>query len=197
MPITFDTTGLEQRDTSVWVNPATGGVVTLDYFDLAPDLPAALEDVDLLRHRLAGFTAKAGCLIEADVVQLDGVPALYQLLKVPFPNRPAGQVFLASCTVPRAGCSAVLKLQSPELGMTGMREALLMARLGHENWVVPHPYAPELRGVLPYHLGDAAEHDPQFPDHPLTRARAWARHVALTGRVDPRFAALPPFRPQG
>lgn len=26
--------------------------------------------------------------------------------------------------------------------------------------------------------------------------RAWAHHVVRTGRLDPQFAALPPFRPQ-
>ncbi|ROP38168.1 hypothetical protein [Saccharothrix texasensis] len=70
-----------------------------------------------------------------------------------------------------------------------------MAQLGFDGWVMPHPYAPEVEGRLPFHKGDDPRYDPQFADHPLTRVRAWAHHVIRTARVDPRFAALAPFQP--
>ncbi|MEU7531487.1 hypothetical protein AB0A74_37545 [Saccharothrix sp. NPDC042600] len=195
MPIAFDTTGFRQHDQSTWFHPATGDQVSLTYFDLVPDLPAPLEDPARLRHDLAVTTGEVGCLIEAHVVPLGGVPALFQVVKVPLPNQPTGQVFIASLTVPRATCSAVLKLQAAERGMTGAREAVLMARLGFDRWVQPHPYAPQSQGRLPYHAGDDPRWDTEFPDHPLTRVRAWAHHIIRTAQVDPRFAALPPFHP--
>ncbi|PSL56957.1 hypothetical protein B0I31_103717 [Saccharothrix carnea] len=195
MPIAFDTTGLQQRDQATWVNPANGDQVSLTYFDLVPDLPASLDDLPKLRHDLAVTTGQVGCLIEAHHVRLGDVPALFQVVKVPLPNQPSGQAFIGSFTVPKAGSSAVLKLQAVERGMTGMREAVLVAQLGFEDWVMPHPYAPEVEGRLPFHRGDDPRYDAQFADHPLSRVRAWAHHTIRTARVDPRFAALPPFTP--
>ncbi|MEU4446456.1 hypothetical protein AB0K14_34405 [Actinosynnema sp. NPDC050801] len=195
MPIAFDTTGFRQHDRTTWVNPANGDQVSLTYFDLVPDLPASLDDMPKLRHDLAVTTGDVGCLIEAHHVRLGDVPALFQVVKVPLPDQPSGQVFIGSFTVPKADSSAVLKLQAAEQGRTGMREAVLAAQLGFDGWVMPHPYAPEVEGRLPFHKGDDPRYDPEFPDHPLSRVRAWAHHVLRTARVDPRFAALPPFSP--
>ncbi|WP_192909644.1 hypothetical protein [Gandjariella thermophila] len=68
-----------------------------------------------------------------------------------------------------------------------------MAEIGWQNWIRPHPYAPEI-SRLPYHAGDDPSWDARFAGHPLSRARAWAHHVVRTASVDPRFAALPPFQ---
>lgn len=197
MPIAFDTTGLQQQDPTTWLNPATGDVVGLQYFDLVPDLPAPLEDLPRLRHELAVLHGEAGCLIEAHTLLLGGLPALLRILKLPIPNQQNGQVFVASFTVPRAGSSAVLQIQAVERGTTGIREAVLADRVGFENWLMPHPYAPQSRGRLPFHAGDDPRYDPEFADHPLSRVRAWTHHVIRTVTVDPRFAALPPFQAPG
>jgi hypothetical protein len=195
VPIAFDTTGLHQHDPTAWIHPASSDQITSHYLDVVPNLPAALDDLPAMRHQLALECADVGCLVEAHIVSLGGVPALFQIVKVPLPNAPAGQVFIATFTVPRANSSAMLKYQAMEQGMTGVREAMLVTEVGFDNWVQPHPYAPELQGRLPFHVGDDARWDARFPDHPLSRCRAWAHHVARTGRVDPRFAALPEFRP--
>lgn len=194
MPIAFDTTQFRQLDQKTWQHQ-NGDHAVLTYYDLVPDLPATLDDLPKLRHDLAMLHAEDGCLIEAHVVQLAGVPALLRILKMPLPNRPAGQGFVCSFTIPKANCSAVLEYVAMEGPMTGMREAVLMAEIGHQNFFSPHPYAPQLRGRLPFHAGDDPRHDARFPDHPLTRARQWAHHVVRTARIDPGFAALPPFQP--
>ncbi|GAA3658723.1 hypothetical protein GCM10022267_51070 [Lentzea roselyniae] len=196
MPISFDTTGFQQQDQSNWSNPANGDRLNLTYYDLVPDLPAGLDDLPKLRHDLAVLHGQDGCLIEAHVVQLAGTPALLRIIKVPLPNRPAGQAFLCSFTVPKATCSAVLQLIAVKGPVTGMREAVLAPEVGFERWVMPHPYAPQLQGRLPFHAGDDPRFDSRFPEHPLSRARAWAHHVVRTGRLDPQFAALPPFQPK-
>ncbi len=135
------------------------------------DLPAALDDGPALRHGLTRFTAEAGGgLIEASVKRLGGMPALRQILKLPLPGQPSGQAFIGSSTVPRATCSTVVKIQAAERGMTGMREAVVMARLGPEQYFRPHPYAPEVRGGLLFHAADHDRWDADFPDHPLTRS---------------------------
>lgn len=195
MPISFDTTGFRQLDQNTWQHPS-GDQAGLTYYNVAPDLPAGLDDLPALRHDLARIHGETGCLIEAHVVQLGGVPALLRIIKMPLPNQPNGQAFVCSFTVPKATCSAVLQLVAVERGMTGGREAVLAAEIGFGNWSRPHPYAPELQGVLPFHAGDDPRYDSRFPDHPLSRVRAWAHHVVQTARVDPQFAALPSFQVQ-
>ncbi|MGW4214049.1 hypothetical protein ACWEIJ_39110 [Lentzea sp. NPDC004789] len=195
MPISFDTTGFRQVNRNVWQHPS-GDQAELTYYNMVPDLPAGLDDLPKLRHDLARIDGEVGCLIEAHVVGLAGVPALLRIVKMPLPNQQGGQLFHCSFTVPKATCSAVLQLGAIERGTTGIREGVLAAEIGFQNWVRPHPYAPELQGVLPFHAGDDPRYDARFPDHPLSRVRAWAHHVVRTARLDPQFAALPPFQVQ-
>lgn len=195
MPLYFDATGLQRQDQTTWTSPATGDHVILDYFDLVPDLPASLDDLPKLRHDLTVMAGESGCLIEAHVVNFGGQPALLRVQKLPLPNQPSGQGFIASITVPKATCSAVLQIVCRELGTTGMREAMLAAELGPQTFILDHPYAPGFTGRLPFHAGDDPQWDPKFPDHPLSRARAWLHHALRTAQVDPGFAALPGFQP--
>ncbi|WP_308292453.1 hypothetical protein [Streptantibioticus ferralitis] len=86
-----------------------------------------------------------------------------------------------------------MKVQSVELGTTGMREAAVGLELGPEQLFLPHPFAPELRGPLPFNRADDPCYDARFPQHPLSRARRLLGRLATTVRTDPAFAALPPF----
>ncbi|MDN0196109.1 hypothetical protein [Streptomyces sp. S.PNR 29] len=193
-PITgLDLTGFTAREPGVWTDER-GLVLSVHFFPLVPDLPASLEDPDRLRSGLArGAAGAGGGLIEAVLGAVDGVPAVRQLIKVPRPNG-HGQVFLGSWTVPRAGCSTVLKVQAAEGATTGMREAMVMAQVGPAGYFRQHPYAPGLSGGLPYHVGDHEQWDPQFPDHPLTLVREALERITPTVTLDDRFKVLPPFR---
>lgn len=191
VPLRFDTTGLEQVDQDTWWDPRTGDGVVLTPIGLPPDLPPFLNDIPRLRWQLAVDEAAYGTLVEADVVHLDGVPAVYQLKKLRLPNRPAGVGYIASFVVPRATRSIVLKIQAAEGERTGFREAMVGGEIGPVNLIRPHPYAPDLQ----WSESDDARWDPRFPDHPLTRVRAWARRIAPTIRLDPRIGALAPFPP--
>lgn len=185
---------MERHDERTWFDPRTGDQVSLTYIGLVPDIPAPLDDLPHLRRKLAAETAETGSIIEAHVVSLDGVQALYQLIKLPIPGLDTGLAFIAAFTVPRAECSVVLRIQCAEEHMTGLRESTVAAQVGFENCFPPHPYAPDVHGQLPYSLADEAAWDQQFPEHPVTRARSWAHHTLATAKVDPRFAALPPFQ---
>ncbi|MFD0855772.1 hypothetical protein ACFQ07_26255 [Actinomadura adrarensis] len=197
MVITFDTTGLQQVDATTWANPANGDRVGLVVNNRPLAEPVWLENWAGLRRNLAAEYAEMGCLIEAEAVMVGGVRAVCQVAKVPIPNAPSGQIFMANIFLAKADRHAMLVCSAAESGMTGMREAVLMAKLGvgMEGWLLPHPYDPELKTRLPYHRGDAWEWDAQFPDHPLTRVRAWVGLVLATATVDPAFAALPDFVP--
>jgi hypothetical protein len=195
VPLAFDTTGLQRHDERTWFDPRTGDQVSLTYFDLEPDLPASLEELPLLRQRLAHVLAEAGTLVEAHVVTIDSVPALYQVVKLPIPGRQTGLMFVAALTVPKATGSVVLQVLCQEGNTSGIRESMVSAQIGFENCFPPHPYAPGLQGVLPWNVADDQRWDAQFPEHPLSRARVWAHRTIRTARVDPNFARLPPFRP--
>ncbi|MFD8074873.1 hypothetical protein ACFV3E_19780 [Streptomyces sp. NPDC059718] len=185
--------GYRQIEADAWTNDH-GDLVSLHWFDVPPDIPAPLEDLPRLRHALAHYTHGAGGgLIEADVLHLGTVPTLRQVIKVPLPDRPAGQAFLGSYTLPRASCSAVVKVQALEEGTTGVREAQVLIELGPERYFMPHPYASDLRQGLPFHWGDAPHYDAHFPDHPLTRVRDALAQLAVSLQVAPEYAALPPF----
>lgn len=195
MTITPDTTGF-QPDGDSWTD-AYGDRMSVHSFELVPNLPASLDDLPRLRHGLAVETAEVGGLVEAFVVTLDGAPALLQVVKLPYPDRP-GQVFIATITVPKATASVVLKLIAAEGPMTGAREAAVLSDVIGETgspdaFYAPHPYAPQSQPRLPWHRADDPRLDERFPDHPLSRARRWLRHVLATARLDPAFAALPPF----
>jgi hypothetical protein len=197
MTIIPDTSGFQAAGDDMWVDAATGDRMSAHFFDLVPNLPAGLDDLPRLRYELAAQTADVGGLVEAFVVTLDGAPAVLQIVKLPLEDRP-GQVFVASVTVPKAASSAVLRLVAVEGQMTGGREAMVLADVvnetgGPDAFYAPHPYAPQTRPKLPWHRADDPRYDEKSPNHPLSRARRWLRHVLATARLSPEFAALPPF----
>lgn len=185
MPIAFDTTGFQQQDQHTWINQGNGDRISLSRHDGAPDLPAGLDDLPRLRHELAVRHGEVGCLIEAQVVQLGGHPALLQIVKLPMAG--PGQTFSCTVIMQGAGSYAVLSLVAEERGTTGMREGVLAAEVGYERWVLPHPYAPQLQSRLPFHAGDDPRFDGRFPQHPLSRVRAWVHRLVRSAQVDPAF----------
>jgi hypothetical protein len=190
----MDVTGYTQRgEEAVWVD-RRGVILSIHYFDVVPDLPARLGQVEALRRGLAPwYAAQGGGLIEATVAEVDGQSAVRQLLKVRLPGREAGLAFLGSYTVPKAECSAVVKVQAAEGATTGVREAFVLDRVGVDGFYQPHPYAPDLAEGLPYHVADAPEWDRTFPEHPLTWVRAEVDRIVQTVRFHPDFRSLPPF----
>ncbi|MEU4711284.1 hypothetical protein AB0G00_33170 [Nocardia salmonicida] len=193
MPISFDIPGMQQLDDTTWGNPATRDVVALNYVNGVPDLPARLDDLKRLRRRLAEHHARTGCLIEAFVVWVDELPALLRVEKTQLGGPRGELVFAASIVVPKDRCSAVFQIICPETGVPGARETLIGRQVRRDEMCPPHPYAPGLRGRLPYLLSDDVRFDAEFPDHALTRARRWVADTVPNVRVDPSFAVLPEF----
>jgi hypothetical protein len=192
MAVFFDTAGWHQVDGQTWQDPNTGDALLLTYHGMVPNLPPFPHDPARMLRQLAIDTSASGWLIEANVVRLDPVPAIYQLVKVPIPNRDHGMVYLASLTIPWAHGSFVLCRQAMEGNYTGTREAMVATEVGPHRIQRPHPYAGDVPN-LSFHEADDARWDVRFPDHPLTRVRAWAYQTMRTVRLDPRFAHLPPF----
>jgi hypothetical protein len=197
-PVTLDTTGW-QRDRRYFVDPSTGGVMSLDILDRALTEPYWLDDLDLARRKLARDYAQMGCLIEADPITVGGIRGMTQLYKVPAPA-PQGRGFHFGVSVYLAKTNQTVEitygLDEARLESAGIREVLVAVKLqnyGHAHRE-PHPYDPELHGRLPFNRSDDEVWDEQFPGHPLTCVRAWLRGLDRIVTVDPAFAALPDFR---
>jgi hypothetical protein len=189
MVISFNTAGLQQIGPTVWEDPRTTDKIAVTIAEGIPFPGEWLQDPYALRRGFAGFWTDEACLIEVEQVSLGGVTAVRQLVKTPLKNAPAGQTFLSIFTLAKAPTYAQLMYLANEHGTTGIRESMLMAELGHEGFFMPHPFDPRLRTGLPFHRGDDPAFDARFPDHPLSRARAWTWNVGRHATVDPAFAA--------
>jgi hypothetical protein len=196
-PLRFDTTGLSPVADMLW-RDGRGDHVMLKVFDAVPDLPAPLTDMTTVRRQGAvGYAKQGGALLDCDPIDLAGLPALRQVIKLRNPDRETGGVYLGSLLIPRSTAGVVLLVQCVEDGITGIREAVTMARTGPDQFYRPNSYAPDIDlgalGALPTHVADLPEYDADFPDHPLTRARVLLHRLAGTVEVSPAFRALDPF----
>lgn len=194
MVIAFNTNGFEPISVGGidgWQDPNTGDRIAVTVTEGIPFPGEWLHDPYALRRGFAGFWSKDACLIEVELVSLGGVTAVRQLVKVPLKDRPSGLRFLSVFTLAKAPVYAQLMYTATEHGITGIRESMLVSELGHEGFFMPHPFDPQLQTGLPFHRGDDPAFDARFPDHPLSRARAWTWNVGRYATVDPAFAALP------
>jgi hypothetical protein len=191
--LNFEMPGFTRVAEDTWAdNDRT--LIGTNYFDIPPDLPVGFDDLPLLQRATALMAAQQGAtLVEADVVEIGGLPALRQVLKVRLPDQPTGQAFLGSFTIPRANCSAVLRVQAAEGQPTGIREALVLGQVGPEAFFQPHPHVPDVNLPLPFHIADDPAYDAQFPRHPLSCVRRVMAQLAQQTGLQPVFTAQPPF----
>jgi hypothetical protein len=168
----------------------------VDRFDMVPDLPADLDDPDLFAARW-----QEGGTLEVSITQLDGVPAVSTVSKFQR-EPPPGIMVLGAVIVPRATFSHVIRVQCPEVGTTGTREAIVGNELMAEGrvtirdgklvgWQVGPDAQPPL---LARNLADDEVWDERFPDHCLSRCRRHLRYIAATARMGSETRAAAPFR---
>jgi hypothetical protein len=205
--ITFDTSALRyqsQRDQArIWHTP-DGDRVGLYYFPLKPDIGASLQSLDAVRKFCRSAAAAAGAaIIEVETVPVDGCEALRQIVKVP--QQPHGMTYLGSITLPFRDFSFVVKVQCPERGTTGMRDAVVLDESFGDGRVtvdrmsqslrgwMQDPYDPALRDGFRRNLSEGMEYDACFPDHPLSRLRLMLAHLQRTIHVEDDVRRSPPF----
>jgi len=205
--IAFTTPGLQKAEDRegfrAWYTPDGDGV-GLYYFGIAPDLPADMDSLTNLRLALSRRASASGsAIVEAHVIMVDGCRAVRQCVKVP--QQPSGMTYLGSLTLPFRDFSFVLKIQSEELGVTGVREAVLFNEKLGSGEVHLHPDGGDIAGWMkdPYDatrtsglarsLADDDEHDERFPDHPLSRARLFLSAAEPSIIVSDTIRAAPPF----
>jgi TPR repeat protein len=190
-PFRIDLTGLEAFDSGdlnfpwAWFEPRTGNATLMNRSGLAMELPEPHELDDWRRIFAQNRASNEGCLLEMDIRRLGGRAALYQLWKQRQSRNERGFVFFAVYVVPSSGGIAGLQYQASEGGTTGVRETLVVVKLGIPKKLgIPHPYDPDLTGGLPYLRADEPAWDEMFPDHPLSQARAWSRLMERTAVLE-------------
>ncbi len=190
--ISFDTSDwiqLESSETCVTWHNDRREVLFLHYFPIRPDIPCSLNDLVTLRDSYRrGVSQSGGGLVSVNVVRVQGLLGTRTIFK--FPQQPSGIAYVASLTFPFRDFSFVIKLQCPENGPTGTREAIVFEKLmqageislsketGNPVGWSRDPYEPNLVAGTQMTLAEEIKYDEMFPDHPLSRARGFLTRVA-------------------
>ncbi|MBC9931018.1 hypothetical protein [Chitinophaga qingshengii] len=178
-----------------WVNPEQSIAVSVNYFDLPPDLPT-VQDVSVLRNFFRqSVSAAGGGILTVNLSQHQQIPLVSTLFKIPQGQH--GITYLASVIIPFKHCSYVLKVQAAEAGPTGMREALIaddLLRSGFDmdQWSAD-PYDPGFREGLPMNAAESISYDASFPNHHLTQTRALIAQITEAMVLQWAMLQLPRF----
>ena len=209
--VTFDVSkhALEQDSPGlrVWRTPA-GDALGLFHFAAPPDIGAPLSALAALRAFYRADLERAGFgVVEIELRTVDRCPAVRIISKMA--HESGGRIYLASLTFPFRDFSYVLKLQCNEHGITGIRDtAVLMTMMGDgavtvddetgemQGWA-DDPYDPELRGPLVRNRSERVEHDAEFPEHPLSRARERLDALEKSLRIAASVRDAAPFTGPG
>ena len=192
-----DESGIKQ-----WINPEQTLALSINYFNLAPDIPT-IKDLDALRSYYREQIVKHnGGIIQVDLIELNQIKIVKTIFKIP--QDPDGMTYLASLTIPFAKCSYVIKVQAPELGLTGMRDSFIANKLvqagevkvingEYENWF-SDPYEPGFKEGTRMNKAERAEYDFKFPKHPLTLSRQLINQLESQIELAPALSTIKRFK---
>lgn len=162
-----------------------GDGIGLYYFAMPPDLPAGRSSMEDFR---AAYRSTVNVeVIEIQVGRAAGVPFVRTIAKIPQPE--TGTTYVGSLTIAFRDCSYVLKIQCEERGITGTREATLMAQGLSAGEITTD----DAGGIGGDWAPDDQRHDRNFPGHPLTRCRAGLHLIESSLTVAEELTALPTF----
>jgi len=205
--IRFDTAGWRLEETSPeltrWTNDKAQ-VLTLNYFDVPPDVPSQLTDINGLRQAYRVGLAQVGAaLISADVFPASGLDCIMLVFKSPIQS--GGMVYVGSVTFPFEEFSYVIKVQCPELGPTGVRDAMVLDMLMQQGAVafdpetetivgwMSDPYDRTFQAPLLSNRSDLETFDSLFPEHPLSEVRRHLHLILQSTQADNEVMLSPRF----
>jgi len=191
----------EDTVTAHFTNPE-GLHLSINHFNLVPDIGAELSDLNGVRAVYRDLAERnSAALIEADVVDFCGMQSVCTIIKIRM--QPTGLVFIGSYTLPFANESYVLKIQATETGITGIREAAIIAMEPHfeideetgkiAGWE-QDPYDPSYRGTFMMNRADDRRYDERFPDHPLSLVRKHLRELRSSLTIAKEIQDSAPFQ---
>jgi hypothetical protein len=167
-------------------------VLTENWFPIPPDLPSLKEDeiqvmYDALLAEQSGPDDRTARLLDLAVHRETPVPAVSTLIRGAMPDVHR-YVFIGALTLPLAECSWVIKAQSAEGTITGVRETLAFARFSREQRLSNQSIEGLMSVFDPY--------DEQWDsdlDDPLTSVRQSMKVVLASLEVDPEVRQAAPF----
>lgn len=185
-----------------WINPQETMAISINFFDLAPDLPTITNLDALRRYYRQSIAAVNGGIIAIDILALKNIPVVRTIFKTP--QQPSGMTYLAALTIPFENCSYVVKVQCAECGTTGIRDAVIGQKLllngtlkvgenGYENWF-SDPYDDTFKSGTLMKQSEQSIYDKDFPDHPLTQARMIIEQLSKELIFKPEMEQLSPFK---
>jgi len=186
-----------------WVRPDLREMLSLHYFAVAPDIPYALDNINAIKQdMIKNITSAGGEIVLIDVETIQKLKALYQIFKFPMYEDGRGRIYVASFTFPFKDFSFVVKVQSPETGITGQRESFALNNLIQEgsldlDQLVPADdgssrMTPEMMQQISI-ATDKPELDAIFPSHPLSRIRGHLKHIRASIKFDDMLYKATPF----
>ncbi len=193
---------VDDKNIVQWVNPEQTAAILLNFFDSKPDLPTLQDKAKLRQFYRELLAEQNGGLILVDLIALHHRPVVKTIFKIP--QETGGFAYLAALTIPFEKCSYVIKIQSPEIGVTGIREAGITPRLlkageikleknGYGNWL-QDPYDEDWKKGALMNKAEHPQYDSDFPNHPLTIARGLINQLEQEVVFSPVIDKLRSFR---
>ena len=186
----------EDKSIIQWINPEQSIAVSVNYFNIRPDIPT-IKDVDVLRRFYRNMVVSVeGGIVELELYKHRQFESIRSLFKIP--QNPSGITYIASITIPFSTCSFVFKVQAAETDATGMRETIIMNSLlssgdyDLSSWTFD-PYEKNFEGGRPMNISEDKRYDIDFPDHHLTQARKLLNEIENGFTWKPEVEKLHPF----
>ncbi|TCI90575.1 hypothetical protein [Tenacibaculum sp. M341] len=189
-------------DIKQWINPAQTIALSVNFFDLKPDLPT-IKDIgqlrDFYRNQISNYN---GGLVEVEMIDIKGFNVIRTIFKIQ--QQPTGMTYLASLTIPFENHSYVIKIQAPEIGTTGIRDSMIASKLlnenkitigdnGYEGWF-SDPYNSAISEGLLMNKSEERKYDLDFPEHPLSNARKLLDKIEVEIEFDTTLQKAKKFR---
>lgn len=184
--VNFDISNWENlevlEDRIIWKNDQ-GDRLSLHFFPIPPNIPAKLNQLTELRNFYRENVIEVGGgLVSVDVISIKEFSAIKTIFK--FPLKPSGMRYLGSLTFPFAEFSYVMKVDCPEYGTTGIREALIYSKVmqnvdpqdPYKGWF-EDPYNPSRQDSVMLNKSEEQQYDRLFSDHPLSRLRQYLLQI--------------------
>lgn len=146
----------------VWTSP-DGDPIGLFLLNAPPDLPRAQASVEAFSRQ---YRSRVDAdFVELDIDEVDGVRVVRTIAKVP--QSLFGMTYVGTITFPFRNFSYVLKIVCEEVGITGVREAIILNKALARDDNSASESAAASGDLDP----DSEAYDSDFPDHPLSRCR--------------------------
>jgi len=188
---------LEKR----WMSKTNNDQLSINLFTERPDFNANLSDIEVLRQQtLDSIRQYSGEVAEIRTVELDDIPALCLIIKIPQPQ--GGYVYIGTYTLAFQQSSYVIKVQCAETQHIGQRETFALQQLitsgqleldiGSPSFS-PDSITPEMEALISQ-TSDSTRFDSQFPQHPLSRTRLILNHIYKTIQLNVALKKLELFQ---